>query len=78
MTIGFALIFETYAEVWRDGSVVKHRYCFPENLSWVTIIPTNTCNSSYKGSDVLLWPPWAVNSHTHTLTQTQGHTDNKK
>jgi hypothetical protein len=65
---------------WRDGSVVKSTYCSsrgPKFCSWHPYWATVTCNSSFWGVNVLLWPQYAhvhaharARAHTHTHTRT--------
>lgn len=56
----------------------------PENLSSVLSIQTKrltaVSNSSSKGSDTILWCPWALHSHVHEHVHTQHttHTHRRK
>lgn len=66
------------SQVW-VSSVVKSTYCSHRELS--SVLSTQVwqfpafCNSNYRGSDALFWPPWVPSSLTcprlHTGTQLQ-------
>jgi hypothetical protein len=58
---------------WRNGSVVKNTFCSSSKSPW--LLKTN-CNASFRDSNALFWPPWALHTygaHTYMYAKTLRH-----
>lgn len=62
---------------WRDYSTVKTTGCFFKRpgISSIHMVTYSVCNFSFRGSDILFWPLWAM--HRHTCIQNTNTDKNK-